>query len=245
MSNKRLSVWNLAWNNSIKYKNIYIPNYLSKIDILRICGNYYRYTKKIATYHIFQLILEDVFKKIKKKEEIKNFNLLEFGAGSGSNLIFLKKKKIINKKLLAFDWSIRSLKLIKKNAKNNKVLIETHKFNIKNPVLPKLNCSADIVLTFHAMEQVFTSYKKFLKIINKLKPKYIVNVEPIMENYNIREKHDLLAYKYHLSRKYLHNYKSYLKSLQDKSKVNIIFDRKYYFGNKYDDSSSVLIWKFK
>jgi|694.fasta_scaffold114461_3 hypothetical protein len=46
-SSQRLNVWNLAWNNSIKYKNIYIPNYLSKIDILRICGDYYRYTKKL------------------------------------------------------------------------------------------------------------------------------------------------------------------------------------------------------
>ena len=116
---------------------------------------------------------------------------------------------------------------------------------LKKPFLPKLNCSVDIVLTLHALEQVFTDYKKFLKLLKKLNPKYIINIEPILENYNNKNSFDLLAYKYHISRNYLSNYKTYLYKLKKSLKIKIIHDYKYYFGNKYDDSSSVLIWKFK
>jgi len=240
--NKRLNIWNLTWGNSIKYKNVFIPGYFSKKNTFRICGDFYKCSKKFFTYHVLNLILENVFNKLKG---IKNLNVLEFGAGSGRNLIFLKKKKIVNQKLLAVDWSAKSLELIKKNSKNNQILIDTYKFNFKKPFLPKLNCSVDIVLTLHALEQVFTDYKKFLKLLKKLNPKYIINIEPILENYNNENSFDLLAYKYHISRNYLSNYKTYLYKLKKSLKIKIIHDYKYYFGNKYDDSSSVLIWKFK
>ena len=107
-----------------------------------------------------------------KKENLKEFILSLI---RNPNDYFEKKNNMIkfsyqntwndiNQKLLAVDWSSKSLELIKKNSKNNKISIDTYKFNFKKPFLPKLNCSVDIVLTVHALEQVFTNYKKFLKI---------------------------------------------------------------------------------
>ena len=100
--------WNENYKNYKKSKKNYelIPKYFFKSNIARI-GNRLISTKtKLFDFKILRIITNYVYEKYL----INEINIVEFGCGTGHNLIALSK---INKKanILGLDWSKSSQKI--------------------------------------------------------------------------------------------------------------------------------------
>ena len=234
----RKNIWNKSWSRPAKFKNFFVPTYAQKINFFRICGKLIYTESQFLEQRISQYLLKYIFKKYVNKK----LNICEFGAGSGKNIIFLKKQKLV-KNLYASDWVDSAVRLIKKNGKLNNLQIKSFKFNIKEPNHDIDFVKNNIVMTHHALEQVYNKYKKFINLLIRKKPQIIVHVEPIFENYDKNNDLDKSAIKFHKQRNYLNGLKTYLNNLSDKKKIKILKDKRFYFGTKYHEGYSLIIWR--
>ena len=95
-----------------------------------------------------------------------------------------------------------------------------------------------------SLEQVGKKYVNFIKFLKRNKPSIIVNIEPINELLNLKNINDNLSIRYAKKRGYLNGYYNYLLKLQKKKIIKILKVRKSYFGSKYINGYSLVVWKF-
>lgn len=239
--------WNNGWNeNYLLYKKSrkdsdLIPKYFFKNKFSRIGDNLIKTFSKNFDFNILELITSYLFFKYLKNEK----NIVEFGAGTGHNLINLSRiNKIAN--LYALDWSKSSQKIIKLVSKKYKKIIG-HNFDYYQPKFNKkifLKKNAWSCFTIASLEQIGKDFKPFLKFLQKQKPNIVVNLEPINELMDQNKILDYLSVEYSKKRNYLDNYYSYLKKLEEKKIIKIIEKRKSYFGSFYINGYSIIVWKF-
>jgi len=235
--------WNENYKNYKKSKKNYelIPKYFFKSNIARI-GNRLISTKtKLFDFKILRIITNYVYEKYL----INEINIVEFGCGTGHNLIALSK---INKKanILGLDWSKSSQKILKLLNKKYK-RFSGYTFDYFNPKFSKkikLNEEEWSCFTVASLEQVGHNYKKFINFLKLKKPKIIVNIEPINELMSQDKILDYLSVKYSLNRNYLNNYYYYLKKLEEKKIIKILEVKKSHFGSLYINGYSIIVWKF-
>ncbi len=233
--------WNIGWNENLnllkkKRKNALIPKYFNKYKYARIGRKIYKTETNFFDYKLPKLITSYIFIKYFKNSR----NILEFGAGTGHNLVNLSR---FNKsaKLHALDWAQETKKIC--NVLKKDIKIEGHTFDYFNP---KVNFSLDknwSCFTIASLEQVGLNYKKFIDLIIKKKPKLVVNLEPIAELLDKNNELENLSIKYFLKRNYLKDYLNYLKKMEKKKKIKIIKTRKSYFGSLYINGYSLVVWK--
>jgi hypothetical protein len=239
--------WNSGWNEnynlfkkSKKIKDL-IPKYFFKNKISRIGNKLIKTKSKNFDYKILRLITLYIFLKYLKKES----NIVEFGCGTGHNLLALSK---INKAAIIYglDWAQSSQKILKIISQKYKK-ISGHRFNYFNP---KLNNEINLkkndwsCFTVASLEQLGNDFLKFLNFLKKNKPKIIINIEPINELMSQDKILDYLSVKYSKKRNYLDNYYNYLKKLEKNKIIKIIEVKKSYFGSFYINGYSIIVWKF-
>lgn len=156
--------------------------------------------------------------------------IVEFGAGTGHNLITLSKTWI-GKKYLGFDFCPSAVEIMKK--KN----IPSFEFDMYKPNY-FWNLKDSIVLTVGAMEQLGENYGTFLDYLLASEAKLMIHIEPIIEFYNPEDSFDNLAVQYHKKRNYLGQFLTKLKE----KKVNIIHQERTSFGNIFNEGYSVIVW---
>jgi hypothetical protein len=239
--------WNSGWDENFnlfkkskKIKDL-IPKYFFKNKISRIGNKLIKTKSKYFDYKILRLITLYIFLKYLKKES----NIVEFGCGTGHNLIALSK---INKTAIIYglDWAQSSQKILKIISQKYKK-ISGHRFNYFNPKLDNtINIKKDnwSCFTVASLEQVGNNFLKFLNFLKKQKPKIIINIEPINELMSNDKILDYLSVKYSKKRNYLDNYYNYLKKLEKNKIIKIIEIKKSYFGSFYINGYSIIVWKF-
>lgn len=239
--------WNNGWNeNYLMYKKSskdtdLIPKYFFKNKFSRIGDNLIKTFSKNFDYKVLKLITSYLFFKYLKNEK----NIIEFGAGTGHNLINLSK---INKSanLYGLDWSKSSQKIFKLVSKKYKKILG-YKFDYYKPSFNKkmhLKKNEWSCFTIASLEQIGKDFKPFLKFLQKQKPNIVVNLEPINELMNQNKILDYLSVEYSKKRNYLDTYYLYLKKLEEKKIIKIIEKRKSYFGSFYINGYSIIVWKY-
>ena len=88
------------------------------------------------------------------------------------------------------------------------------------------------------MEQTSNHSKKLLEKLLKSKVKRVINIEPIIENYDDNSINDFTI-KYH--QKKLFNY--WYTQLKRYEKIKIIFDKRFKFGDRYHEAYSIIVWE--
>lgn len=235
--------WEENYKNYKKSKKNYdlIPKYFFKSKIARI-GNKLIFTKnKLFDFKILRVITNYVYEKYLKSEK----NIVEFGCGTGHNLISLSK---LNKKanLFGLDWSKSSQKIFKLLKKKYPKL-NGYSFDYFDPKFNKkikLQKNEWSGLTVASLEQVGNNFKKFIKFLKQNNPKIIINIEPINELMSEEKILDYLSIQYSKNRNYLNNYYNYLKVLEKKKEIKIIEVKKSYFGSLFINGYSIIVWKF-
>lgn len=240
--------WNSGWGQNYKeFKKTkklgsLIPKYFFKTNISRIDNRLIRVKSKNFDYKVLNLITSYIFEKYLKKEK----NIIEFGCGTGHNIINLRN---INKtaNIYGLDWSHYSQKILDIISKKDHN-IKGYFFDYFKPTLPnikKINVGNNFsCFTVASLEQVGKNFKKFIKFLKKENPKLIVNIEPINELLSEDKLLDYLSNKYCEKRNYLTGYHKYLKELERKKIIKIIEEKKSYFGSCYINGYSIIVWKF-
>lgn len=240
--------WDSGWGQNYKeFKKTkklgsLIPKYFFKTNISRIDNRLIRVKSKNFDYKILNIITSYIFEKYLKKEK----NIIEFGCGTGHNIINLRN---INKtaNIYGLDWSHYSQKILdiisKKDHKIKGYFFDYFKPSLHN--IKKINRRDNFsCFTVASLEQVGKNFKKFIKFLKKENPKLIVNIEPINELLSEDKLLDYLSNKYCEKRNYLAGYHKHLKELERKKKIKIIEEKKSYFGSCYINGYSIIVWKF-
>lgn len=237
--------WNIGWNENLNLlkknrKNALIPKYFNKYKYARIGGKIYKTETNLFDYKLLKLITSYIFIKYFKNSS----QVLEFGSGTGHNLLNLNRFNI-SAKLHALDWAQETEKIcnILKKDTSKDINIEGHAFDYFNP---KINFPLDknwTCFTVASLEQVGLNYKKFINMLIKKKPKLVVNLEPIAELLDKKNELENLSIKYFLKRNYLKDYLKHLKKMEKEKKIKIIKTRKSYFGSLYINGYSLIVWK--
>lgn len=240
----RLRDWENGWNENFqdlkKKKKIKLltPKWFKPLPL--------RWEKNFVSpvSHFFEFKFKDIFLNWLFLKYFKKIdNIYEFGCGSGTSLILLRKI-FPNKNLTGLDWSLASGKIINYLNEKKKYKISYQRFNFYD-FNQKLKLPENLgVFTIGALEQTGKDYKKFTKYLIKNKVKICINVECMNEFYDDKKFYlDKLAKIYHYKRGYLTDYLMYLKKLQSRSLIKIIKIKKQKLGSFYHEPYNYVVWK--
>ena len=241
-----LNVWNKGWEeiyNKIKNKKFdeksIMPQYFSSQKVLRFQNEYIK-TDKYFGCRMDQLIRKLVLYKFVNKTS----NIIELGSGTGNNQILINKlfPKI---KQTASDWSSPSLsinRLISKKIKKDIKIIKLNMIDLKGWENLEIDKNS-LLLTTHSLEQLSGYSSNLLQKILNSNFKRVINIEPIIENYDQQNLLDFLAISYHKKRNYLTNWLYNLEKLERKKEIKFIFNKRFKFGDKFHEAYSVIVWE--
>ena len=239
--------WERGWGeifaraNSLGFHpEIIRPQYFDSHKILRYSGKYIRTLSPNFLYE-FDTLLRRIFFAIYIDDVAK---IVELGCGTGNSQIILSEL-FPKTNLIAADWAKSSQDLIQLISTYLDKEIKAVNFNMLT-LEGRGGIEIDsetCVLTVHSMEQLGKNYKELLNFLLNKKPKYIVNIEPVLEFYNPKSKHDSLAISYHKKRRYLDGYLSELRLLQKNGKIKIIEEMRFGFGDRNHEAYSLIKWE--
>lgn len=187
------------------------------------------------------------FIKNELEKYYKNANqIVEIGAGYGSNIIRLAKyKKFIKKQFLSLDYSRNSIQLCKKIAKANK--IKNIKFGWCDLYKGVSKCNVEkksLIFTSYCLHYGKLLPKSFMEYLIKIKPMYVFHFEPIYEFFNNKKTpHMKLCKRYAINNEYSKNLMKILNFYKLKNKIQIIHIKKNIMGINPFLPFSIVIWK--
>ena len=241
-----VNVWNKGWREiyeKIKNKkfteDLLKPQYFSLHPIMRY-NDMYIQSSKYFSYQMDQLIRKLVLYKFIKKTK----KIIELGSGTGNNQLLINKI-FPNIEQVASDWSDSSISINKLLAKKINKKIITVKFNMVDlRGWNKFDITKDtLLLTTHSLEQISDNSYGLLKKILNSKIRRIINIEPIIENYNQDNLLDFLAISFHKKKNYLVNWLTNLRKLEQEKKIRFIFNKRFKFGDKFHEAYSIIVWE--
>ena len=231
--------------NKEKYFNIY--NFFKKKKSVSIkdvdkffCKNEIEYNRLEKEKKIMINYISKFAKKTK--------DIVDLGCGYGSKSFGLvSKKKFSKKNFFLLDFSSNGIKIIKLIIKCMKKDLPRIRYNISDFYNHK-----KVGIKIPKNSLIFTSYSlhykrklndNFLKLMIKLKPKFVIHFEPVFEHILEKTKNNEKIKKYFLKNNYSLNLLSILKRYEKLKKIKIIFEKKQVFGVNKLLPFSVIIWK--
>jgi hypothetical protein len=246
----RKNLWENGWNENLqnfissKEYNDLVPKYFEKqaaIDtIVRWDNNFVKTKTDNFAYKIFALIVDCiVINFISKDFE----NIYEFGCGTGYNLMRFHKY-YENISLYGLDWANSSQDIIN-FIKNNNIISEIDcsnfdYYNVDKTFKIKENSA---VITCCSLEQIGNSFKDVVNYWVDQKPKICINFENDNSIFDDSKLLDKISIEYAKKRNYLDGFYDYLKELESKKIIEIIYVKRLYFGNMFHEGCPVFIWK--
>lgn len=228
--------WEAGYADLLK-EDRFQPKYLTDNDkkIYRYNGNFIKCEDTQVEKKYLKELLNNIIGPNEYVYDIfpNTKQIVEFGAGTGHNLITLSKTWI-GKKYLGFDFSLSAVEIMKKHG------LKSFYFNMYDPNY-FWDLRDSVVLTVGAMEQLGDNFQPFADYLLASKANLFVHIEPIVEFYDPQNSFDQLAIEYHKKRHYLGEYYTYLKE----KKVRILHEERTYFGNLFNEGYSILIWTNK
>jgi len=246
----RQEVWENGWNENLQnfiltkeYEDL-IPKYFEKqsaIDcVARWNNNFIKTKTENFIYKIFTLFVDCIITKFINEEFD---NIYEFGCGTGYNLVRFSKyyEKM---SFIGLDWAKSSQEIIRFISEQNIVKnIDSHNFNyfdIDSKYEIKPNSA---VITCCSLEQIGDSFKDVVDYWVSKKPKLCINFENENSIFDDSSLLDKLSIEYAKKRKYLDGFYSYLKELESKNLIQIIYQKRLYSGNIFHEAYPVFVWK--
>jgi hypothetical protein len=244
---ERRQIWEMAWSErSEAFKasshslSHLTPNYFDENPVLRFRGNYVR--PKVADFqNIFsKLFREALFRKYFSDQQ----EILEFGCGSGYNLVQLAGL-FPTAKLTGLDWAQAAVDLVAEIGQVHKLNITSRLFDFNHPDQSTPITSNSAILTMCALEQVGEGYGPFLEFLLRTKPRLCLHMEPLAELYSPDCLVDYLGDRYHRQRNYLSGFVTALAELEKSGRIEILAKVRVPFGNQFHDGYSYLVWRPK
>jgi SAM-dependent methyltransferase len=230
--------WDAAWQE-IYDSELNQPKYLQSARTSLINGSVFRWNQDYITatdpklekkYHetVATNIIDHYFSNVDY--------VVEFGCGTGHNLVAVKRRRP-DIKVYGSDFTDSSLKCL------SRLGIPGFKFDLRDldndgvPLELRHHHSRVGILTMGALEQVGNKFSNFIKFCRSFQPAECVHVEPILELYDSSHPVDRLAIDYHRARGYL---EGFFPALQEEGLLKS-YERST-FGNSFNEGYTVLRW---
>jgi len=242
-NSKRKKIWETGWNNLNKSylnnKNSLIPEFYTKRK-----NTYFRLEGKfIKSSKSFEYKMINIFRNWYFNKYFKNIqNIYEFGAGSGHNLVAFSKL-FPDKNFFASDFSLNSVRLMKKISKKNKFKWKCFQFDMLKKNKKFFLKKDSGVYTSGSIEQLSGNIDNFLSLIIKNRPKICLHVEPIPQLFNNKNIEDVTSLIAISKKNYTSNLLDKLISYEKKGKIKILKKMKSPFGSQLIDGMNLLVWK--
>ena len=187
------------------------------------------------------LIHHDVTASLLRKLPKIDFDkIVELGAGSCNNA------KLINNlfpstPLLLTDWSSESISIANQLNRiiSNKISGAFYDFFALENAVDLSNC---LVITVHSLEQIGSDMSVLERILEK-KPKLILNIEPIIEDYKTTSEAGSLMIDLHNRREYFTGFPCWLSAKAQNNKLRILQSGKVRIGTEISEPYSFYIWE--
>jgi hypothetical protein len=166
----------------------------------------------------------------------------EFGCGSGFNLLSLARQ-IPGKKLVGLDWSTSSNEMLDLMGRKLGLDISGRRFDFFNPEAGLELGAKSGVLTMCALEQVGPRHGAFVEFVLAKKPSIVLNMEPLVDLYDEANPVDALAIRFHRKRRYLDGFLPSLRKLAAQGRIEILEQRRFFFGSLYHEGYSYVAWR--
>ena len=242
---ERTDVWNDGWNeNLILLKNnnyqldSLLPKFIRKNKPMRFMGEYILPNEKNFEHEYFNIYRSWLFEKYFSDYD----SIYDIGCGSSYNLVELCKQ-FPKKKIYGFDFVQSSVDIVNEISKFYNFNSEGKIFDIINPDFNIHLDENSLIFTAGVIEQVAGKFDKFIDYILQMKPKLVVNSEPIYELYDQENLFDYLAAKFHYKRGYTRGYLPKLLELEKEGKIEIIKLKRLNFGSLLMEGCTCIVWK--
>lgn len=231
------SHWEEFWAKSSPIK---VPAYVRPGEVLRVNQHFVQTKKRGQELHWYKLfrkaLLQTYFYSVPA--------IYEFGCGNGWNLV-AAHELYPAKKLVGLDWAQSAVDRINNGFGPywSGLRIEARRFDFFDP-----DYSLDLernngVWTVGALEQTGTNWEPFLEYLLSNKPAICVHVEPILDWYDPKNPVDQTAIAYHFARNYWQGFPAKMRHLAAQGKVEILKQQRSWFGSKYLEGYSLLVWR--
>lgn len=241
----RKESWEKGWTQNLeeflKSRNLEVvaPKYFGKYPLIRWRQDFIKPESSTMEADLLGLLIQQLVEKYIHGSQ----RLFEFGCGTGSNLIRLRKI-FPNLELYGLDWAETSQELIKKIAdETNDKKLHALNFDYFDPRTDMDLTSADVVMTVASLEQTGTEFKKFIDFIIAKNPRIVIHIEPMWEPLDRRILLDFLSIKYFKKRKYLDGLETYIKEMEVRGNSKIVESKRSHLGSFFIDGYSVLVWE--
>ena len=231
------SHWEEVWKHSSPIK---VPPYVSPLNIVRVNQHFLRTRKCNQELHWYKRFRKDLLTTYFKSSPA----IYEFGCGNGWNLL-AAHELYPAKKLVGLDWAQSAVDRL-----NNSFgpywtgeRIRGQVFDFFHPDYDLKLAPGSGVLTVGALEQTGQNWGAFLEYLLANHPAICVHVEPIVEWYDSKNLVDLTAIDYHLIRNYWQGFPARMAALEAAGKVEILEQKRSYFGSKYLEGYSCFVWR--
>lgn len=168
----------------------------------------------------------------------------EFGCGTGFNLVELARL-FPDKRFVGLDWCESSREIVRLLAERCGLPVEGRLFDFFNPDRDMKLEKNSAVLTIGALEQTGRNYGKFTDWLLGSGVKRCVHVEPVLEWYDENHPVDQAAREFHRARGYWQGFPELLRKLEAEGRVEILKEKRSFFGSLYVEGYSQLMWRPK
>ncbi len=242
--NSRKKVWNDGWRENL---DEFINN---NYDLNKIIPKFFkpgpkRYNLKYIQNNNpnFEFDYYSVFRQWLFKKYLNNYNhIYEFGSGTGFNLVALSQL-FPDKKLYGLDFVQSSIEIINTIADRYKYNLKGYLFDMIYPDRYFNLEDESAIFTVGSVEQLAGKFEKFIEYLLNQPISISIHVEPIIELYDENNLIDYLAIKFQSKRGYSKGLLPYLKKLESDKIIDIIKEKRLYFGNVYMEGYNLIIWK--
>lgn len=242
---ERTEVWENGWSENYE-------EFKDTLDLSSLTPKYYnitecRYNQEFVKGdgYAFNDLIQRIIRKYIFSEYMNEFSdIYEFGCGTAFNLVDLAKM-YPDKKLYGMDLTYASGKIIKLLKEKFGYNIEGKQFDFTKPDYSIEIKENSCIYTFSALEQTYDLWKPFLDFILVKKPKLCIHLEPIEEFYDDDNLLDYLASEFHKKRHYLKGFFTRLKELERDGIIEIIEQRRLFYGSCNDEGSGFIVWRVK
>jgi SAM-dependent methyltransferase len=241
----RAAIWESCWSDNLQKfieggfdPDKLVPDFIKPGQPIRLKQDYVIPANPRFELDFFQVCRAFLFDCFLKDTQA----VYEFGCGSGFNLLALAQQ-LPGKKLCGLDWSRSSNETLDLMGKKLGLEISGRNFDFFRPDAGLELGPRSGVLTMCALEQVGPRHGSFVEFLLTKKPAVCVNMEPLVELYDAKNPVDALAIRFHRKRGYLEGFLTGLRSLAGEGRVEILEERRFYFGSIYHEGYSYVAWR--
>ena len=242
---ERHDVWEQGWAENLQafkesgydLKSL-VPRFLRPDQVIRLNRNYIQPTNPTFELDYFNVFCQWLFHKY-----LTNVSTIyEFGSGTGMNLATIAQI-FPTMELHGLDFVPSSRDLLNKVGEVYGWNITGHLFDMVEPDESLEIKKNSAVLTFGAIEQLAGRFEKFVQFLLKRSPALCISMEPTIELYDEDHLLDYLAIKFHRKRGYTENYLTRLRELESVGAIQILKEKRLFFGSLYMEGYSCMIWR--